>query len=218
MASQRAGLRNLGRSGGQRTAGSRVGLPSQRQDQVRKGMSQIRKSKRPVYLLPSAELPLEQSRNVPWSQQIHHLRPSSKDCWVSRLKLPTLPTALGARHPGKTRFEIRDRGIRTHFFVKNKATKLLKIQRSVAESDKTIPISDIFGIERFEAKVLGEDSPPFPLSVSHIFCWTPGCWRYWCDEEHRRQATLPSPRTLDKICPVSRSDLTHPHTCAALPE
>ena len=27
---------------------------------------------------------------------------------------------------------------------------------------------------------------PTALSVSHIFCWTLGCWRYWCHEEQGR--------------------------------
>src|SRR6516225_8244819 len=40
----------------------------------------------------------------------------------------------------------------TQFSMKNKANNLLKIQRSVPESDKTKPTADTFRAERFEAK------------------------------------------------------------------
>ena len=41
--------------------------------------------------------------------------------------------------------DIKIRAADVTLLVKNKATKLLKIQRSVPESDKTIPIQDSFG-------------------------------------------------------------------------
>jgi len=44
----------------------------------------------------------------------------------------------------KSRLAIQDQAHATHILVKNKATKLLKIQRSVPKSNKTIPISDGF--------------------------------------------------------------------------
>ena len=64
----------------------------------------------------------------------------------------TTPEARGQNPDSKT----QDRGIRHIFFGENKATKLLKTQSSVPESDKTKPISASSGDRgRFEQKGWG---------------------------------------------------------------
>src|SRR5215472_18266996 len=61
---------------------------------------------------------------------------------MGTLRLTQPAAALKDAEPeGKPRFEDLVRRVRNLFLVKNKANKLLKIQGSVPESDKTIPMS-----------------------------------------------------------------------------